>query len=55
MSAKCIECGKTFNLLDETDANELRSGHDCETSPEAYTVYELPYYSQPCHVEEVVL
>jgi hypothetical protein len=52
MSATCVECGRIFDLFDETDAAELAYGHDCETSPEAYTVYDLPYYSHPSHVEE---
>jgi DNA-directed RNA polymerase subunit RPC12/RpoP len=28
--AKCVECGRVFNLLDEDDANEWYFGHDCE-------------------------
>lgn len=28
--AKCIECGRVFNLLDEDDAGEWHYGHDCE-------------------------
>jgi hypothetical protein len=28
--AKCIECGRVFNLLDESDAGEWTYGHDCE-------------------------
>ena len=27
---KCIECGRVFDLLDETDAAEWSAGHDCE-------------------------
>jgi hypothetical protein len=27
--ATCPECNRTFNLLDENDANELAYGHDC--------------------------
>lgn len=30
MLAKCVECGRMFDLLDETDANEWSYGHDCE-------------------------
>lgn len=26
----CPECGRVFDLLDETDANEWYYGHDCE-------------------------
>lgn len=26
----CVECGRVFDLLDETDAEELAYGHDCE-------------------------
>jgi len=28
--ARCSECGRTFDLLDETDAQEWFYGHDCE-------------------------
>jgi len=28
--AKCTECGRVFDLLDEDDANEWYYGHDCE-------------------------
>jgi len=28
--SECVECGRVFDLLDETDANELAYGHDCE-------------------------
>jgi len=27
---KCVECDRTFDLLDEEDANEFYYGHDCE-------------------------
>lgn len=30
MSAQCVECGRVFDLLDETDAEEWAYGHDCE-------------------------
>ena len=30
MTAKCPECGRVFDLLDEDDANEWAYGHDCE-------------------------
>jgi hypothetical protein len=26
----CPECGRQFDLLDETDAAEWSTGHDCE-------------------------
>lgn len=26
----CVECGRVFDLTDETDAAELAYGHDCE-------------------------
>jgi endogenous inhibitor of DNA gyrase (YacG/DUF329 family) len=29
--AKCPECGRVFDLTDETDANEWFNGHDCES------------------------
>lgn len=28
--AKCQECGRTFDLTDETQAEEFYYGHDCE-------------------------
>jgi hypothetical protein len=28
--AKCAECGRVFDLLDEIDADEWSYGHDCE-------------------------
>jgi len=28
--AQCGECGRKFDLLNETDANEWFAGHDCE-------------------------
>ena len=28
--AKCVECERVFDLLDETDADEWFYGHDCE-------------------------
>ena len=30
MRAKCDECGRVFDLLDEQDAAEWHYGHDCE-------------------------
>ena len=27
---KCDECDRTFDLLDDSDANEYANGHDCE-------------------------
>lgn len=27
----CLECGRVFDLTDETDADEHAYGHDCET------------------------
>ena len=27
---QCPECERVFDLLDETDAEEFYSGHDCE-------------------------
>ncbi len=30
VQAECVECGRVFDLLDETDANEWAYGHDCE-------------------------
>lgn len=29
--AKCVECSRVFDLLDENDANEWAYGHDCES------------------------
>lgn len=28
MKAKCPECGRVFDLLDENDADEWSSGHE---------------------------
>jgi hypothetical protein len=28
--AKCFECGRVFDLMDEDDAGEWYYGHDCE-------------------------
>ena len=28
--AKCIECARVFDLMNETDAEEWYYGHDCE-------------------------
>jgi hypothetical protein len=28
--AKCVECGRVFDLLNEVDAEEWGYGHDCE-------------------------
>jgi hypothetical protein len=28
--ARCVECSRVFNLLDEDDAGEWYYGHDCE-------------------------
>lgn len=27
---QCPECGRVFDLMDETDAEEWAYGHDCE-------------------------
>ena len=29
-TARCPECRRVFDLLDEDDANEFFYGHDCE-------------------------
>ena len=50
MSGTCVECGRMFDLLDPTDAAEAAYGHDCEPTPESYTIYDLPYYSTPGHL-----
>ena len=28
--ARCVECGRVFDLLDEMDSYEWAYGHDCE-------------------------
>jgi hypothetical protein len=28
--ARCVECGRAFDMRDEDDANEYWYGHDCE-------------------------
>lgn len=30
MKARCIECGRVFDLTKESDAAEWHYGHDCE-------------------------
>ena len=30
--AKCVECGRVFDLLDDEEASEYYNGHDCEES-----------------------
>ncbi len=30
--ARCVECERVFDLLDETDASEWAYGHDCEVA-----------------------
>lgn len=49
MSGICIDCGTTFDLLNEQDTKQLQNGHTC---PAKYTIYDLPFYSMPSHVEE---
>jgi hypothetical protein len=29
--AKCVECARVFDLLNELDAEEWAYGHDCES------------------------
>jgi len=29
--ARCVECGRVFNLLNEEEAGEYYYGHDCES------------------------
>lgn len=29
-AARCPECGRVFDLLDEVDADEFYEGHDCD-------------------------
>lgn len=28
--APCVECGRVFDLTDDTEADEWYNGHDCE-------------------------
>lgn len=28
--AKCVECGRVFDLMDEEESGEYFYGHDCE-------------------------
>ena len=30
MKARCVECGRIFDLLHPVDADEWAHGHDCE-------------------------
>jgi len=32
MSARCVECGRQFDLMNEGDVAELTYGHDCEVA-----------------------
>lgn len=32
MKARCVECGRVFDLLEELDAQEWAYGHDCEAA-----------------------
>lgn len=32
-TSTCVECHRTFDLLDKDDAAEWSYGHDCETQP----------------------
>ncbi len=52
MSGTCVECGRIFDLL--TDGAEVAHEHDCEPTPESYTIYDLPYYSTPAHLIDEV-
>lgn len=29
-TVRCAECGRVFDLTDDTDAGEWYAGHDCE-------------------------
>lgn len=33
--ARCVECGRVFDLLDEEEASEFYYGHDCEEGDES--------------------
>lgn len=49
----CIECHRTFNLLNTLDAQEWFYGHDCETVP---TVAYMPTVSySDGQFEEIIL
>lgn len=32
MKARCVECGRVFDLLEDLDAQEWTYGHDCEAA-----------------------
>lgn len=34
LTVRCPECHRTFDLLDETQADEWYNGHDCEEVPD---------------------
>jgi hypothetical protein len=38
--AKCGECARVYNLLDEDEANEWFYGHDCEGQSKAFNISE---------------
>jgi len=29
-TVRCVECGRVFNLMNDDDAAEWSTGHDCE-------------------------
>ena len=40
--ATCVECGRVFDLADETDAEEWAYGHDCEPErPKSVTAFTI--------------
>ena len=41
---RCTECGRVFDLANETDAAEWAFGHDCETQP----TIEVRWCDQGC-------
>ena len=39
--AKCVECGRVFDLLDREQATEWEMGHDCEPDDDTYIPWEF--------------
>ena len=52
VAAKCPECLRVFDLLDESDADEWFSGHDCEPPCEScgqgWERCECPVWCSAC-------
>ena len=50
--AKCIECERVFDLLDENDAGEWYYGHDCEVPERVEHTVHVWSRSGSCMVDD---